>query len=600
MDQINDSELLDPLTSSRKATSLIKREEGTEEQGKREQWTRKLDFILSCVGYAVGLGNLWRFPYLCYINGGASFLIPYVICLVFCGIPIFYLEVALGQYVGKGVVKSWSAICPLFGGLGYAMLVITFLISVYYNVIIAWTLYYIFVTFRKTLPWGECGNEWNSNYCKKDRVMDVALNCTAVGLPLNCSGQYVSPEEEYFNGRVLKVSDGIDQPGEIRWELAVSLLVAWICVYFCVWKGVKSVGKVVYFTALFPYLVLFIFLVRGATLEGAGEGILFYLKPDFSRLKDPQVWVQAAGQIFYSLSIGMGGLLTYSSFNKFNNNCEKDSIVVSLINCMTSFFAGFTVFSMMGFMARLLKTEVGNAVKGGPGLVFMAFPEGIKQLPVSQLWAFLFFFMLFNLGLDSQFVGVETCTTVIIDWSPRMRKYKSVVSLGFCVICYLIGLAHVTQGGLYVFEMFDIQSGGISLVLIALLESIAIGWVYGTENFCKNIESMIGHRPNLFFRMCWKFLSPVIILVIFVWQCVDWSGLSLGDYKYPVWAELVGWGLCLASILFVPGYAIYRLFRDRSRPIKERFLNLLKPDEQAMRRIEQERGLPTQTEFALI
>jgi len=216
-----------------------------------------------------------------------------VICLVFCGIPIFYLEVALGQYVGKGVVKSWSAICPLFGGLGYAMLVITFLISVYYNVIIAWTLYYIFVTFRKTMPWGECGNEWNSNYCKKDRVMDVSLNCTAIGLPLNCSGQYISPEEEYFNGRMLKVSDGIDQPGEIRWELAVCLLVAWICVYFCVWKGVKSVGKVVYFTALFPYLVLFIFLIRGATLEGAGDGILFYLKPDFSRLKDPQVWVRA-------------------------------------------------------------------------------------------------------------------------------------------------------------------------------------------------------------------------------------------------------------------------------------------------------------------
>ncbi|KAL9984764.1 hypothetical protein ACROYT_G007097 [Oculina patagonica] len=596
----NDSEPLNPLTSLSGEASLARKNKGTEREEKREQWTRKLDFILSCVGYAVGLGNVWRFPYLCYINGGASFLIPYVVCLVFCGIPIFYLEVALGQYVGKGVVKSWAAICPLFGGLGYAMLLITFLISVYYNVIIAWTLYYLFVTFRKTLPWGECGNEWNSNYCKKDRVMDATVNCTAIGLPLNCTGKYISPEEEYFNGHVLKLSDGIDQPGEIRWELAICLLVAWICVYFCVWKGVKSVGKVVYFTALFPYLVLFILLVRGATLEGAGDGVLFYLKPDFSRLKDPQVWVQAAGQIFYSLSIGMGGLLTYSSFNKFNNNCEKDSVVVSLVNCMTSFFAGFTVFTMMGFMAHLLKTEVGNAVKGGPGLVFMAFPEGIKQLPVSQLWAFLFFFMLFNLGLDSQFVGVETCTTVISDYSPRMRKYKSVISLGFCIICYVIGLAHVTQGGLYVFEMFDIQSGGISLVLIALLESIAIGWVYGTENFCKNIQDMIGHRPNLYFRLCWKFFCPVIILVIFVWQCVDWSGLSLGDYKYPVWAELVGWGLCLSSILCVPGYAFYRLFSDSSRPFKERFLSLLKPDEEIMRKIEQENGLPTQAEFALI
>lgn len=523
-----------------------------------------------------------------------------MVCLVFCGIPIFYLEVALGQYVGKGVIKSWAAICPLFGGLGFAMIVITFLISVYYNVIIAWTLYYLFVSFRKTLPWGECGNEWNSNYCKKDRVMDAKVNCTAIGLSVNCTGKYISPEEEYFNGHVLKLSDGIEHPGEIRFELAICLLVAWILVYVCVWKGVKSVGKVVYFTALFPYLVLFILLVRGATLQGAGDGVLFYLKPDFTRLKDPKVWVQAAGQIFYSLSIGMGGLLTYSSFNKFNNNCERDSVVVSLINCMTSFFAGFTVFTMMGFMAHLLKTEVGNAVKGGPGLVFMAFPEGIKQLPVPQLWAFLFFFMLLNLGLDSQFVGVETCATVVTDWSPRMRKYKSVISLGFCIICYVIGLAHITQGGLYVFEMFDIQSGGISLVLIALLETIAIGWVYGTDKFCKNIESMVGHRPSLYFRLCWKFFSPVIILVIFIWQCVDWSGLSLGDYKYPVWAEAVGWALCLASILCVPGYALYRLFSDKSRPITERFLGLMKPDEEILRTIEQENGLATQAEFTLI
>lgn len=602
MEKTNDSEILSPLTPSKGQNVQTKGVSGTENEEKREQWTRKLDFILSCVGYAVGLGNLWRFPYLCYINGGASFLIPYVVCLVFCGIPIFYLEVALGQYVGKGVIKSWAAICPLFGGLGFAMIVITFLISVYYNVIVAWTLYYLFVSFRKTLPWGECGNEWNSNFCKKDRVMDSTVNCTAIGLPVNCTGKYISPEEEYFNGHVLKLSDGIDQPGEIRPELAVSLLVAWICVYFCVWKGVKSVGKVVYFTALFPYLVLFIFLIRGATLEGAGEGVLFYLKPDFSRLTDPKVWIQAAGQIFYSLSIGMGGLLTYSSFNKFNNNCERDSVVVSLINCMTSFFAGFAVFTMMGFMAHLLKTEVGNAVKGGPGLVFMAFPEGIKQLPIPQLWAVLFFFMLLNLGLDSQFVGVETCATVVTDWSPRMRKYKSLISLGFCIICYVIGLAHVTQGGLYVFEMFDIQSGGISLVLIALLETIGIGWIYGTDKFCKNIESMIGHRPNFYFRWCWKFFSPVIILVIFVWQCVAWSGLSLGDYKYPFWAEIVGWGLCLASILCVPGYAMYRLFCDKSTlPLSKRFLNLMKPDEEVMNKIEQENGIPTQaTEVALI
>ncbi|XP_078359801.1 sodium- and chloride-dependent GABA transporter 1-like isoform X2 [Oculina patagonica] len=571
--------------------------EPTVQVEEREKWGRKMDFLLSCIGYAVGLGNVWRFPYLCYNNGGASFLIPYVICLVFCGIPIFYLEVALGQYTQQGVVGAWATYCPLLGGIGLGMVIITFLCSVYYNVIMAWTFYYLFASFQKNLPWESCDKDWNTDLCLTERGPS-APNCTVLLGKADC--KWVSPEEEYFNRAVLQITPGIGEAGEVRFELAMCLLLGWIIVYFCVWKGIKSAGKVVYFTATFPYLVLFILLIRGATLEGAGEGVLFYLKPDFDKIKNPQVWVQAAGQIFFSLSVGFGGLITYGSYNKFHNNCEKDTLIVSLINCGTSIFAGFVIFTMMGYMSHVLQVGVPDVVKGGPGLAFIAYPEGIKQMPASPFWAFIFFFMLFNLGLDSQFVGVETVTTVLADWRPGFRRYKAYITLGFCVVSYLLGLAHVTQGGMYVFQMFDYQAGGISLVLIAFLEAVGIGWFYGTEKFCTDIENMIGHRPNLYYRLCWKYISPAIIGVIFIWFCVDWAGISYGDFQYPGWAEFLGWMLCISAILCVPGYAIHRYLQlDSSLTPYERFHTILMPDKAIIDKIEEKEGIKPRYKYVM-
>ncbi|EDO39708.1 predicted protein, partial [Nematostella vectensis] len=518
----------------------------------REQWSNKIDFLLSCIGYAVGLGNVWRFPYLCYKNGGASFLIPYLVCLVFCGIPIFYLEVALGQYTAQGVVNAWAVVSPIMTGIGFAMTVITFLCSVYYNVIMAWSFYYMFDAWRAVVPWNDCNNEWNTQFCSCTHAMNIPSfhENTIISVTLS-------------RRKVLQLSGDVGKPGEVRFELAMCLLLAWIVVYFCVWKGIKSAGKVVYFTATFPYLVLFILLIRGATLPGAANGALFYVKPDFTKLGDPRVWVDAAGQIFFSLSVGFGGLITYGSYNKFNNNCQRDTLIVSVINCLTSVFAGFVIFTMMGFMAHELGVEVEDVVKSGPGLAFIAYPQGIKKIPGSPFWAFLFFFMLFNLGLDSQFVGVETVTTVLSDSYKGARRYKAHLTLLFCVVSYILGISNVTQGGVYIFTMFDYQGGGISLILIALLEVIAIGWFYGVERFARNIESMIGHRPNIYFLLCWKYISPLIIGVIFIWNCVDWSGISYGDYVFPAWAEFCGWLLCFSSIVCVPICAIYRCVKGK-------------------------------------
>ncbi|EDO36815.1 predicted protein [Nematostella vectensis] len=319
------------------------------------------------------------------------------------GIPLFYMELAVGQYLSLGTVGAWTALCPMSRGIGFAMIMISFLVGIYYNIIIAWVVLFLFQSFRADVPWKTCDNQWNTRFCKTKRFgANSTINCTALGISDGCSPDWKSPSEEFFNNKILRISDSITELGSVGWEVALCLLLSWIMVYLCLVKGVKSSGKVVYFTAIFPYVVLVILFFRGVTLDGAGDGVLFYVNPSFEKLGNPEVWVRAATQIFYSLGVGFGSLITFGSYNSFHNNCERDAIIVCLINCGTSFFAGFVIFSVMGFMAFNLGTTVDNVADSGPGLAFVAYPEAISQMPVSTFWAILFFFMLLTLGLDSQ------------------------------------------------------------------------------------------------------------------------------------------------------------------------------------------------------
>jgi len=203
------------------------------------------------------------------------------------------------------------------------MLVISFSVGIYYNVIIAWTMYYfaattsaIFEGSSSTLPWTTCGNDWNTEGCQEMSDPDRLA-------PKQDNMSHESAASEYFNRRMLQISSGIDEPGSLRIELVTCLAVTWIIVFAALLKGVKSVGKAVYFTAIFPYVILTILLVRGLSLPGALEGVLFYIKPDWSKLMETQVWADAAIQIFFSLGPCWGALITLASYNKFNTNCFR-------------------------------------------------------------------------------------------------------------------------------------------------------------------------------------------------------------------------------------------------------------------------------------
>ena len=221
-----------------------------------ETWAGKFDYILSCIGFAVGLGNLWRFPYLCYRNGGAVFLIPYLTMVMCISLPMIFLESSLGQFASKSCTTIWK-ISPLFRGVGFCMIMVDIVVVVYYNVIIAWSIYFIYSSMSATLPWSTCDNLWNTIHCTTDHYK-TDLNETLLNISSNYNESMANktlPSQEFWERNALQLSSGIDDMGSICWGMFASLLVAWIFVFLCLFYGIRTSGRVVYVTATLPYLV---------------------------------------------------------------------------------------------------------------------------------------------------------------------------------------------------------------------------------------------------------------------------------------------------------------------------------------------------------
>ncbi|XP_014008199.1 sodium- and chloride-dependent GABA transporter 2 [Salmo salar] len=579
------------ISSRLKDLVPIPQPQSEEKMQERGQWSNKLEFILSVMGSIIGLGNMWRFPYLCYKNGGGAFLIPYLIFLFTCGIPVFFLETALGQYTSEGGITCWRKISPLFEGLGYGTQIIVALLNSYYIVVLAWGIFYLSFSFSWELPWSSCNNTWNTENCVEFQRKNYSVNYT---LPENST----SPVIEFWERRALRLSSGIDHMGSLNWDLAFCLAIAWVMCYFCIWKGVKSTGKVVYFTATFPYLMLIVLLIRGVTLPGADLGIKFYLYPDLSRLADPQVWMDAGTQIFFSYAICLGSLIALGSYNKYNNNCYKDCLALCFLNSGTSFVAGFAIFSILGFMAYEQDVPISAVAESGPGLAFIAYPRAVAMMPFSSLWAVFFFIMIILLGLDSQFVCVESLTTAMVDMYPEVfrRKNRRELFLAFVAfISFLMGLVMLMEGGLYVFQLMDYYAAsGMCLLFMAIFETVSIAWVYGVDRFYDNIEDMIGYRPGPYIKYCWLYVTPATCVATFAFSLIKYTPLKYNnEYVYPWWGYVIGWLLALASMVCIPFWIIYKLSTTEGT-FRERIHILLQPSNDLPKtKREQERMLAT-------
>uniref|UniRef100_A0A665VWU9 Transporter n=1 Tax=Echeneis naucrates TaxID=173247 RepID=A0A665VWU9_ECHNA len=562
----------------------------------RQRWANNREFILALVGEVFSLEAVWRFPYLCSINGGVVFFIPYFILLFCFGIPVFFLETALGQYTSEGGITAWRKICPMLEGLGIASQVLVTFHNIYYIVMLAWAILYLIFSFQTPLPWSTCDNVWNTVLCynhisafanphmfRPGSNWSFLNNVTTIDFTASVGyenstalfSMEKSSEMEFWFNRVLRISDDMTLY-HVSWELASSLLLAWVLCYFCIWKGIKWMGKIVYFTATFPYLILIILFISGVTLPGAAEGIKFYLYPEFRKLVYPTVWFHAASQVLISCVLCKGVLTTLGSYNKYNSNCYRDCWLLCAVNSATTIFTAFVVFSVLGFMAHELGEAETNLIASGPNLVFIIFVGAVSLLPVPKFWAVLVFLLFLFVSLDNQFVCVDSLATTITDLFPhhlRRRGHREILVLVIAVICFLLGLPFLTEGGLLLFHVIDTFAlSEISFFTIALLETIAIGWVYGADRFYDNIEDMIGYRPFPVLKYCWMFITPLICGLKLLENITEMETIYLNGYVPGYWCKLLSTLLMAAPLLCIPIsvlVAVVRDSQDMALPSKE-------------------------------
>lgn len=351
-----------------------------------------------------------------------------------------------------------------------------------------------------------------------------------------------------------------------------------------------------YFTAIFPYVILTALLIRAMTLEGSVDGIWFYITPQWERLLSPGVWGDASSQIFYSFGLACGSLVTFASYNKviklviktdkisnrnflqFKNNCHFDAVFVSLANFGTAVFAGFVVFAILGFLSKSMNVPIDTVVSSGPGLTFITYPEAVLLMPLPQLWAILFFVMMLILGLGSQFGGIQMMSTSIIDHWPHLRKHEWRVTAGICLGCFIAALPMTCNGGVYLFTLMEWHTASWAILLIGFAEIVVFSWVYGLEKTFENIREM-GMKFNGFVKMYWKsvwlVITPIGSLGVFIFILTDLGSTEFRDYVFPLWADVLGWMFGLATLLPFVVFASIEIVKNKGS-----FTDLLLPMEQ--------------------
>lgn len=584
----------------------------------RPAWDSKVQYVLAQVGFSVGLGNVWRFPYLCHQNGGGAFMLLYVFLLVTVGVPLFFMELAAGQSIRQGSIGVWKHISPKLAGIGYSSCMVCFYVALYYNVIIAWSLFYMGNSFQYPLPWEHC-------------PIDVTTNDTVK----ECAGS--SPTSYFWFRKALNITNSIDESGELNPIMTGCLLAAWAIVSLAMIKGIKSSAKVMYFSSVFPYVVLFIFLIRGVMLDGAMEGIKYMFYPRLEIWGSVQVWRQAATQVFFALGLGYGSVIAYSSYNPVHNNCHRDALMVSGINFMTSVLASLVVFVVLGFRAKniavrcvaknlgllslmsshgsnqhlgglgwinmtdpssvslaeyrewyshyssmvgpnitdcSLEEEMNKGIEG-TGLAFIAFTEVMALFPASPFWSTLFFLMLLNLGLSTMFGTMQGILTPLMDNFGLLGRHRTLLTVSSCALGFLIGMLFTQRSGNYFVTMFDDYSATLPLIIVVIFETISVSWVYGTDRFLDDIEVMLKWRPPAVYKYLWKYvclfamiglLAASLLRMVFkrptytAWNQTTASEMTL---EYPGWALAMIVMLIVFATLPVPIGYIHSTLKNR-------------------------------------
>lgn len=464
----------------------------------REHWKSRSVFIMAAIGSAIGLGNMWRFPYIAAQNGGGAFLIPYFTALLTSGIPIMILEYGLGIRSQASANIALGSIRPAFRFIGWLAITAAFFIDVYYCSVMGWTWNYIFGL--------GSFEQWS---------------------------QTIAASKAHFFQDVLKLSSGPWDFGSISVPLLLGLALTWLSIWAIIRKGLGNVGKVLLFTVPFPILLVLVLIIRGFTLPGAVEGLNFYLAPEWSKLAEPQVWLAAYGQIFFSLSVGFSVMIAYASFMPKDTEVPNSAAITSFANAAFSFLAGLAVFSILGYFAVATNSPI--KAEAGPGLAFVVYPAALGQLPFwIKGFGFVFFLTLLLLGIDSAFSILESVAAALSDKFDFSRTKSTTITsiLGFC-----LGLPFVSSAGLYWLDIVDHFIMSYMITSVTIIECVIVGYFLGTKKFCEEINqnAEIGVGPVFSFLI--KVANPLILGTLLVMSLK--KELSQPYEGYPKSAILV-------------------------------------------------------------
>ncbi len=467
----------------------------------RDRWSSRTAFVLAAIGSAVGLGNIWRFPYVCYANGGGAFFIPYLIALFTAGIPLLVLEFGVGQMMQGSAPAALKKVNPHTEWVGWFALLVSTIIGVYYAVILAWTVQYLWKAFTGFFSHGAMA--WS----------DANLG------PGN-------PAALFFEKTIRNQFENGDQLWQYHWPVILGLFVTWGAVFSIIAFGVKGIGKVVKWTVPLKVLVLAILILRGLTLAGSGDGIRYFLTPHFEALGKADTWLAAYGQIFFSLTIGFGVMMAYASYRPKDSDITNNAFMTALGNCCISFIAGFAVFSVIGFLAHSEGRAVPDVVTGGPGLVFITYPTAISKMGtlgwfVPPLIGVLFFLMLLSMGIDSIFSLVEAVVAALRDRYPWLSQ--PLLTAAYCGFSLVVGIIFfANRAGLQWLDTFDHWANDYGLAIVGLIECLIIGYFFPTEKLRDYVSRVSEIKLWGWWELCIKLLTPVILIFLL-------AGKLLGD-----------------------------------------------------------------------
>jgi len=480
---------------------------------KREQWKSQFGFLLAAVGSAIGLGNIWRFSYMAYSNGGGAFLIPYVIALLTAGVSLLILEFAIGHERIGSAPLAYAKIRQNWEWLGWwAVTFVMFGIELYYVVIIAWCLNFFFLSFD--LGWG-------------------------------------SDPNNYFFKEFLMLSEGPADIGQIRTPILASLIAVWTLNWIIVYRGIRKgieIANKIFMPLLFVLTAILVFWAL--SLEGASAGIKAYLTPDFSKLQEPKVWIDAYSQIFFTLSLGFGIMIAYSSYLPAKANITKNAILTAVINSGYSLFAGFAVFAVLGFMAESQGKPISEVVTKSIGLAFVAYPQAVSIMPGGNLFGAIFFLSLVIAGVSSSISIIEAFTSAVVDKFGIDRK--KLVS-GICALGFLGSIIFTTQAGLFWLDIADHFLTHYGLVVVGIAECILVGWFFNLDILRKHVNKISSIQLGRWWNFLIKIFIPLVLGIILVGDL--YSELK-EPYEGYSWAALISIGIDWILLTFIAAIVI--------------------------------------------